>query len=126
MRALLLLVLFLIAVDVDAQPISSTRITDLTEMRYCGPPKRNARARIIRRADVLAAFRSIHACPATALHRGACPGWAIDHVIPLYCGGCDSVSNLQWLPAPIKSGPGALPKDRWERRIYCIGRLQDG
>lgn len=28
---------------------------------------------------------------------GACPGWNIDHVVPLCRGGADAVWNLQWL-----------------------------
>jgi len=34
-----------------------------------------------------AAFRRIHACPATGKYVGACPGWQVDHVIPLAIGG---------------------------------------
>lgn len=34
----------------------------------------------------------------------------------------DAVSNLSWLPTVLKAGPGALPVDRWERRINkCPG-----
>lgn len=29
--------------------------------------------------------------------RGACPGYEIDHIVPLCAGGADSVWNLQWL-----------------------------
>lgn len=90
----------------------------LAETRYCGPEiKRDAAGRIERRADVLRAFRDLYPCPATGEKRAACPGWAIDHVIPLAVGGCDSVSNLQWLPNHLKSCAGTC-KDRWERRIY--------
>ncbi len=87
--------------------------------RMCGAPARGADGRILRSAGELARFRSIYPCPATKRNRGACPGWAIDHVIPLVCGGCDAVVNLQWLPVGTKSASGPLPKDRWERRIYC-------
>ena len=31
----------------------------------------------------------------------------------------DAVSNMQWLPTRMKSAKGAVPKDRWERRVYC-------
>jgi 5-methylcytosine-specific restriction endonuclease McrA len=53
------------------------------------------------------------------LKRGACPGWEVDHVIPLACGGCDAVANMQWLPSGAKSTSSPLAKDRWERRVYC-------
>jgi 5-methylcytosine-specific restriction endonuclease McrA len=91
----------------------------LDETRYCGPPARTAQGDILRRADVRAAFKRAHPCPSTGQTTGACPGWAIDHVIPLACGGCDSVSNMQWLPDAIKSAAGSAPKDRWERQVYC-------
>lgn len=42
-------------------------------------------------------FRGVHACPATGLHRGACPGWQVDHVQPLCSGGPDTRANMQWL-----------------------------
>lgn len=93
------------------------------EPRYCGEPKRNARGEIVRRADVLRAFRAIHPCPATGAARGPCPGWSIDHVIPLACGGCDKVLNLQWMKNEIKSCAGASCKDRWERPAYCRAAL---
>lgn len=59
-----------------------------------------------RSADVVAAFRRIHPCPTTGLSSGSCPEWSINHVIPLVVDGCDSVSNLQWLPNEIKSCVG--------------------
>lgn len=89
------------------------------ESRYCGPPPRNEAGYIVRRSDVTYAFKKLHPCPATQLTTGACYGWAIDHIIPLACGGCDSVSNMQWLPVELKSAAGTLPKDRWERSVYA-------
>lgn len=94
------------------------QLDPLTEQRYCGPAARNAAGEILRRQDVLRAFRKAHPCPVTGLTTGACTGWAIDHVIPLACGGCDAVSNLQWLPNGLKSVP-LIGKDRFERKIYC-------
>jgi len=91
----------------------------LDETRYCGDPRRDAQGRILRRADVLNAFAKLYACPATGLHKRSCPGWAIDHVIPLAVGGCDAVRNLQWLPDKIKSCSGTVCKDRWERKVYA-------
>ena len=48
--------------------------------------------------------------------------WQVDHVIPLVCGGCDAVVNMQWLPAAIKTcaaSTGVPCKDRWEQKVYC-------
>jgi len=36
-------------------------------------------------------------CPATGSTKGACPGWQVDHVVPLKCGGADAPANMQWL-----------------------------
>lgn len=91
----------------------------LEETRYCTiTPARDADGSISRRADVLRAFRDLYPCPETGETRGACPGWNIDHVIPLAVGGCDAVSNLQWLPTAIKRCAGQACKDRWERLVY--------
>lgn len=43
------------------------------------------------------AFRSEHACPSTGLHRGACPGYHVDHITPLCAGGPDRPDNMQWI-----------------------------
>lgn len=91
----------------------------LDETRYCTvTPKRTADGSILRRADVLHAFKKHHPCPSTGQSVGACPGWNIDHVIPLAVGGCDAVGNLQWLPVEIKRCAGRFCKDRWERQVY--------
>lgn len=42
------------------------------------------------------AFRYEHPCPATGKVRGACPGWIVDHIVPLCAGGADAPSNMQW------------------------------
>lgn len=89
------------------------------DSRICGEPIRNADGTIKRSSTVLASFQKQHPCPSTGLPYGSCPGWAKDHVIPLACGGCDSVENLQWLKNTIKSCAGTECKDRWERKINC-------
>lgn len=86
----------------------------LDEARLCGAPARDAKGEILRRADVLRAFKQAHPCPAPDPARpNACPGWVMDHVIPLACGGCDAVSNLQWLPTPVWR-----EKSLFERKVY--------
>jgi len=42
------------------------------------------------------AFKITHPCPANDRRRGPCPGYVIDHIIPLCAGGPDATSNMQW------------------------------
>src|SRR6516162_3616437 len=37
-------------------------------------------------------FQREHPCPSTGKADGACPGYRKDHVVPLGCGGLDTVS----------------------------------
>lgn len=104
-----ILVLSLISFSAIANPLEETR--------YCGAPIRDSHGLIVRSHAVLAAFQHIHPCPSTGLTKGACPGWSLNHVIPLACGGCDAVSNLAYLPNDIKSCSGVHCVDRFERKI---------
>lgn len=56
-------------------------------------------------------FKAKHYCPSTGRAKGSCPGYVIDHVIPLACGGADSPSNMQW-----QTKQEAKEKDKWERK----------
>jgi hypothetical protein len=99
------------------QPVAPP-INPLLEYRQCGEPARDAKGTIIRRADVLYAYRKAHPCPVTGKTTGACPGWSMDHIVPLAKGGCDMVSNLAWMPNSIKSCAAPNCIDRWERTYY--------
>jgi hypothetical protein len=114
------MILLLFSTNVAAELLepASPAIDPLKEYRQCGAPARLANGEIRRRADVLAAYKRLHPCPVTGLATGACPGFAINHVIPLAKGGCDAVSNLQWVPNSIKSCAGRHCIDRWERLYY--------
>lgn len=59
-----------------------------------------------------AAFQREHPCPATGASRGACPGYVVDHIIPLCAGGEDRPENMQW---QIRAD--GLEKDRHEHRL---------
>jgi hypothetical protein len=107
----------LLAVALSLCAMSAAAQSALEEIRYAGAPNRNAQGKIVRRADVLAAFQRVHPCPVTGLTSGACPGWSKNHVVPLACGGADAVWNMQWLPNDIKSCSAAHCVDRFERHI---------
>lgn len=111
-RVAAMALLALAACVVHAQELS-------VDPRFCGEPAREADGTIARSMLQRARFVRMHPCPATGQVTGACQKWAVDHVIPLACGGCDTPLNMQWLPNAIKSGPGKLPKDRWEMYVYC-------
>lgn len=67
---------------------------------------------------MLRSFVKVFPCPATLEESYSCPGFAIDHTIPLSMGGCDSQVNLTWLPDLIKSCGSPECKDRWERKYH--------
>jgi hypothetical protein len=58
-----------------------------------------------------AIFKYSHPCPSTGRPKGSCPGYVIDHIKPLACGGPDDASNMQW-----QTKAEAKAKDGWERR----------
>jgi len=108
---ILLLILFA-AATVQAQPLDKFK-----DYRQCGVVDRDAAGNIKRSSAVLTAFKKIHPCPSTGLTTGACPGWSMNHSIPLACGGCDAVYNLTWLPDQVKSCSSPWCVDRFERKI---------
>jgi len=70
-----------------------------------------AEARIHRDYKAVRAFAKANACPSTGKPRLPCPGYVVDHVIALHCGGLDHSSNLQW-----QTKADAKAKDKWERK----------
>lgn len=56
--------------------------------------------------------------PATGKPRGRCPGWEVDHAIPLKCGGADHRSNMQWLTVEAHKD-----KTRREARLCRVKRM---
>jgi len=66
-----------------------------------------ANEKIHRDPAMRAAFRHDHPCPSTGRTRGACPGYEVDHVIPLACGGADDPSNMQWLTKEANRAKGS-------------------
>jgi hypothetical protein len=63
--------------------------------------------------SAVAHFRKENPCPATGNPRGACPGWVVDHIIPLALFGPDRPDNMQW-----QTVEEAKRKDRIEMEAY--------
>ena len=59
-------------------------------------PVRSADGRIERSAAAKSAFQTSHPCPSNGAKAGSCPGYIVDHVKPLSCGGADAPANMQW------------------------------
>src|SRR5262245_9499061 len=59
------------------------------------------------------AFRKMNPCPATGKVSGACPGWVVDHIVPLCLKGADAPANMQW-----QTREASLIKDK-EERVAC-------
>lgn len=66
---------------------------------------------LARDAKAVRAFKNLHPCPATQKASGPCPGYVVDHVAPLACGGPDHPDNMQW-----QTVADAKAKDKWERK----------
>ena len=54
-------------------------------------------AKIPRSREAIAEFKQLQPCPANGNRYGPCPGYDIDHRVPLKCAGADSPDNMQWL-----------------------------
>ncbi len=58
------------------------------------------------------AFRKANPCPSTGNRSGPCPGFVVDHRIPLCAGGPDDVRNMAW-----QASADAKWKDGVERAL---------
>jgi hypothetical protein len=63
--------------------------------------------------NVPAEFQRLYPCESTGKKTGPCPTHVRDHVIPLACGGPDSIANMVW--QTVEEGKA---KDRWERECW--------
>jgi hypothetical protein len=59
------------------------------------------------------AFKKANPCPVAASTTHSCPGYVVDHIIPLCGGGIDAPGNMQWQKAE-----DSYLKDTRER-AYC-------
>jgi 5-methylcytosine-specific restriction endonuclease McrA len=60
------------------------------------PRDEAARQRTHRNTSERRRFQSWHPCPSTGKPAGACPGYIVDHVVPIKRGGADVAENMQW------------------------------
>jgi len=60
----------------------------------------DADAKRKRSSQAKRAFKKENPCPATGFSKGSCPGYHIDHIVPLHKGGTDTPDNMQWLKEP--------------------------
>jgi len=71
--------------------------------------KRDEHGKIARSSEAKAAFKNSRPCPSTGKSSGACPGYVVDHVVPLKRGGADRPDNMQW-----QTTAAAKAKDKTE------------
>jgi len=93
-------------------PHSGTHAPSLhshTPTRTALSGSRDSHGRIKRSEVARQDFEHHHPCPSTGKTSGACPGYVVDHIVPLKRGGADAPGNLQW-----QTIDAANAKDRWE------------
>jgi hypothetical protein len=57
---------------------------------------RDTHGKVARSHTARSEFKHSYPCPANGKMSGSCPGYVIDHLMPLKRGGADSPSNMQW------------------------------
>lgn len=78
-----------------AMLIAALPLAEATPYEHC--IVRDHRGRIARSNTARHAFARAQACPSTGQHRLPCPGYRIDHIVPLKRCGVDAPENMQWL-----------------------------
>lgn len=70
------------------------------------------------------AFRKTHPCPATAKTRGPCPGYVVDHIIPLAVYGPDRPDNMQWQAVAAAKVKDRLEYEAYRNRVKAEGQCR--
>jgi hypothetical protein len=84
---------------------TKTPSSNAPKSKVTSPAPRSSNGRIIRSQSARQSFMRSSGYP------NGRPGYVIDHVVPLACGGADAPSNMQW-----QTLEAAKAKDRVERR----------
>ena len=66
------------------------------------------------------AFRKSAPCPSTSKTTGPCPGWVVDHIVPLCWGGADAPGNMAW-----EQVRQSYLKDKFEREACAMKKKQE-
>lgn len=75
----------------------------------------------VRNPATVRAFKRANPCPANGKTYGACPGWIVDHKVPLCAGGTDTTSNMQY-----QKKDASLLKDKQEWALCRSMKKLDG
>lgn len=100
-----------------ASPHLGGRRMEQTTTPYVAHPysasgvQQDRHGKIKRSEAVKDAFKHSHPCPTTGKTSGPCPGYVIDHIVPLCASGPDAAYNMQW-----QTTDQSKEKDRWERK----------
>src|ERR1017187_3613057 len=90
-------------------PLSMASSSPDPRRKKCTICARTANGRIARSPAARRSFQAVHPCPATGKTSGACPGFVVDHMKPLKCGGAHAPRNMQ-----SETTAAAKAKDRVE------------
>lgn len=71
-------------------PLMSQGRSTVHTTRRCTSCLRDKYGHIKRSRTAIRSFKKQHPCPVTGKTAGRCPGYIIDHVKPLECGGTDA------------------------------------
>src|ERR1017187_8049989 len=82
-----------------------------TASTRCASCARSKSGRIKRSATAKRQFAKSKPCPSTGKKTAGCPGYVIDHVKPLACGGVDEAGNMAW-----QTATDGKAKDRVKRK----------
>jgi hypothetical protein len=93
----------------SGHPPSYTSPTSNSHSKARPGVARDAHGKIARSPQALQQFKKSNPCPGTGKSYGSCPGYVVDHVVPLKRGGADAPGNMQW-----QTKEDARVKDRWE------------